>query len=258
MSRTANDTAPPSLALFLSDFPRGAGDLGLYVAAMPLLRRAPRGDGHPVLVLPGLMAADSSTRILRRFLRRLDYHVHGWRLGRNIGPTPEIVEGLGARLDALKERHGRKISVVGWSLGGVYAREIARRRPGDVRQVITLGSPIQMRDPSQSRATRTYQRFSGRHMEGLGNRVTNRPYEAVPVPATSVYSKMDGIVAWRTCLDEVGEQSENVAVIGSHVGLGHNPAALWVVADRLAQPEGAWKPFIPPRGARRLFPRSEG
>lgn len=255
MARVPSDTAPPNLALFLSDFPRGAGDLGLYVATRPLLRRAPRGDGHPVLVLPGLMAADSSTRILRRFLRGLGYHVHGWRLGRNIGPTPQIVEGLGARLDALKEQHGRTLSVIGWSLGGVYAREIARRRPDDVRQVITLGSPIQMRDPSQSRATRTYQRFSKRHMEGLGDRVTNGPYEPLSVPSTSIYSKLDGIVSWRACLDQVGERSENVAVIGSHVGLGHNPAALWVIADRLALTEGAWRPFVAPRGARRLFPR---
>lgn len=255
MSRPAAENAPPSLALFLSDFPRGAGDLGLFIAARPLLRRAPRGDGHPVLVLPGLMAADSSTRLLRRFLRRLGYHVHGWRLGRNIGPTREIVEGLGARLDDLTERHGRKLSVIGWSLGGVYAREIARRRPDDVRQVITLGSPIRMQDRSQSRATRTYERFSKRHMPGLGDRVTNGPHEPLLVPSTSIYSKLDGIVSWRACIADGDERTENVAVIGSHVGLGHNPAALWVIADRLAQPEGEWRPFVPPRGARRLFPR---
>ncbi len=255
---TAREDAPPNLGLFLSDFPRAAGDFGLFVAATPLLRRAPYGDGHPVLVLPGLMAADSSTRVLRRYLRRLGYHVHGWRLGRNIGPTPEAVQGMGARLDDLRQRHGRTISVIGWSLGGVYAREMARRRPDDVRQVITLGSPIRMLNARQSRATRTYERFSKRHVEGLGRRVTQGPHQTVPVPATSIYSRLDGIVSWRACLDDVGPLSENVAVIGSHVGLGHNPAALWVIADRLAQPEGAWKPFVPPRGARRLFPRPAG
>jgi pimeloyl-ACP methyl ester carboxylesterase len=255
---STRDEAPPNLGLFLSDFPRAVGDFGMFVAAAPMLRRAPRGDGHPVLVLPGLMAADTSTRPLRRYLRSLGYHVHGWRLGRNIGPTPEAVEGMGARLDDLLERHGRKISVIGWSLGGIYAREIARRRPDDVRQVITLGSPIRMQSQSQSRATRTYQRFSRRHVEGLGRRVTEGPHQTVSVPATSIYSKLDGIVSWRACLDDVGPLSENVAVIGSHVGLGHNPAALWVIADRLAQPEGSWRPFTPPRGARRLFPRHAG
>jgi pimeloyl-ACP methyl ester carboxylesterase len=246
----------PSLGLFLTDFPRGAADFGLFMAARPLLlRRAPRGDGHPVLVLPGLMAADSSTRPLRRFLRSLGYHVHGWRLGRNIGPTREAVAGMGARLDDLKQRHGRKISVIGWSLGGIYAREIALRRPGDVRLVITLGTPFAMTDVNHSRATRTYERFSHRHIdEGrLRRGYTSGP---LPVPATSIYSKFDGIVAWRTCLDDESPCAENVAVIGSHVGLGHNPAALWVVADRLAQPEGSWKPFVPPRFARGLFPRS--
>jgi pimeloyl-ACP methyl ester carboxylesterase len=245
----------PPLGLFLTDFPRGLGDFGLFMAAAPLLRRtAPRGDGHPILVLPGLMAADSSTRPMRRFLRSLGYHVHGWRLGRNVGPTREAVEGMGARLDDLRERHGRKISVIGWSLGGIYAREIARRRPNDVRQVITLGSPFAMTDPSLSRATRTYQRYSHRHVdEGrLRTGVTAGP---LSVPATSIYSKLDGIVAWRTCLDDDGPCTENVAVIGSHVGLGHNAAALWVIADRLAQPEGTWRRFSPPRFARQMFPR---
>ena len=250
------ERARPSFGLFLTDFPRGVGDFGLFLAATPLLRRAaPRGDGHPVLVLPGLMADDISTRPLRRYLRRLGYHVHGWRLGRNVGPTRETVNGMGARLDDLLDRHGRKVSVVGWSLGGIYAREIARRRPDDVRQVITLGSPFAMTDPSESRAHRTYQRFSHLHVDGGALR-SGGTSVALEVPATSVYTKMDGIVSWRSCLDVVGPRSENVAVIGSHVGLGHNPAVLWVIADRLAQPEGAWRPFVPPRAARRLFPPS--
>ena len=254
-TRTKSNAAKPGLGLFLSDFPRAAGDLAMYVAASPLLRRtAPRGDGHPVLVLPGLMAADSSTRMLRAYLRRLGYHVHGWRLGRNLGPTREAVLGMGARLDALLERHGRTISVIGWSLGGIYAREMARLRPGDVRQVITLGSPFNMKDGVESRAHRTYNRYSHLHIDGGALRSGGTAVE-LSVPATSVYSRFDGIVPWRACLDVESSISENVEVYGAHVGLGYNPAALWVIADRLAQPEGAWKPFVPPRGARRLFPR---
>lgn len=244
----------PRLGMFLTDFPRAAGDFGMYIAALPLLRRAaPRGDGHPILVLPGLMAADSSTRPMRLYLRRLGYHVHGWRLGRNVGPTREAVEGMGARLDELSARHGKKISIIGWSLGGIYAREIAHRRPDDVRQVITLGSPFAMTDPGSSRATRTYERYRHRHVDGDRLR-RGGTAGALQVPATSIYTKYDGIVSWRACLDEVGPKSENVCVIGSHVGLGHNPAVLWVIADRLAQPEGSWRPFVPPRRARRLYP----
>lgn len=257
MAQRAEVRRPP-LGLFLTDFPRAAADVGLFIAARPLLRRAaPRGDGHPVLVLPGLMADDYSTRPMRRYLRRLGYHVHGWRLGRNIGPTREAVAGMAARLDDLLQRHGRKLSVIGWSLGGIYAREIAHRRPDDVRQVITLGSPFRMTDPSESRAHRTYQRFSHRHIDG-GKLRSGSSGAPLPVPSTSIYSKLDGIVAWRSCLGDEGPCAENVAVIGSHVGLGFNPAALWVVADRLAQPEGEWRPFEPPRATRRLFPRRSG
>ena len=255
MATTGRDVRP-SLGLFLSDFPRGVGDFGLFVAAAPLLRRtAPRGDGHPVLVLPGLMAADSSTRVLRGYLRRLGYHVHGWRLGRNVGPTRAVIDGMGRRLDDLLERHGRKLSVIGWSLGGIYAREIARRRPEDIRQVITLGSPFNMKDGNESRAHRTYQRYAHLHVDG-GSLRSGGTAVPLSVPATSIYTKLDGIVSWRSCLDDEGPRSENVAVIGSHVGLGHNPAALWVIADRLSQPEGSWRPFVPPRAARRLFPRA--
>jgi pimeloyl-ACP methyl ester carboxylesterase len=255
MAATGNG-ARPNVGLFLTDFPRALGDYGMYVAAAPFLRRAPRGDGHPVLVLPGLMAADSSTRTLRGYLRRLGYHVHGWRLGRNVGPTPEAVRGMGARLDDLLQRHGRKVSVIGWSLGGLYAREIARLRPHDVRQVITLGSPFRMKDPGESRASRTYRRFARRHVDRGSLPSAEQAAMPLPVPATSIYTRLDGIVSWRACLDEVGPRSENVAVVGSHVGLGHNPAVLWVIADRLAQPEGSWLPFVPPRLARQWFPRT--
>jgi polyhydroxyalkanoate synthase len=134
----------PSLGLFLTDFPRALGDVGLFVAARPLLRRAgPRGDGHPVLVLPGLMADDYSTRPLRRYLRRLGYHVHGWRLGRNVGPTQKVVTGLAARLDDLKERHNRKISIIGWSLGGIFALLTAADQADlPIRSLTLVGTPV--------------------------------------------------------------------------------------------------------------------
>jgi pimeloyl-ACP methyl ester carboxylesterase len=246
----------PGLSLYLSEPSRAAADFGLFLAAWPLLERLPRGDGHPVLVLPGLLADDVSTRILRRLLRRLDYRIHGWRLGRNIGPTAACVAGLRDRLDDLSDRYGRPVSLIGWSLGGIFARDLARRSPEAVRQVITLGSPFRLAHENQTRATRAFERYAHLHVE---HRTLPLESEStpLPVPSTSIYSHLDGIVHWRTCLDLPGERSENIAVMASHLGLGHHPAAIWAIADRLAQPEGTWTPFRPPLFLRPAFPRPD-
>ena len=243
----------PGLPLYLSEPGRAAADYGLYLATRPLLDRLPHGDGHPVLVLPGLLADDVSTRILRRVLRRLDYRVHGWRLGRNIGPTAACVTGLRDRMEDLSDRYGRPATLVGWSLGGIFARDIARRAPESVRQVITLGSPFRLEHNGQSRATRVFDRYAHLHVE---HRTLPLESEAtpMPVPSTSIYSHFDGIVPRRSCLDLPGERCENIAVMASHLGLGHHPAAIWAIADRLAQPEGRWKPFKAPLFLRPAFP----
>lgn len=213
-------------------------------AMLPVLRRAPRGDGHPVLVFPGFMASDNSTRALRWYLRDLGYHVHGWRLGVNVGPTDRVLDGLTYRVTSLYRRHGQPISIIGWSLGGVFAREMARRHPDAVRQVITLASPFAMEDREQSNAQSLYNVLSTFHSARVDElRLHEREHEPLTVPATAIYTKGDGIVPWRSCMDEPGQFAENVRVIGSHSGLGHNPRALFVIADRLAQPIGQWKPY---------------
>ena len=261
MSAAAVATVPrrPHLGLFVTEPGRGILDLGtLLAAAAPLLVSAPRGDGHPVLVLPGLLGSDRSTVPLRRFLRRQGYHVHGWRLGRNIGPTPQTVRGMRDRLASLAERHGRPISLVGWSLGGIYAREMARQAPpGVVRQVITLGSPYRLTDPRQSRAQSTFNRFSRLHVDATQLPPPESARPPLTVPATSVYTRFDGIVHWESCIDVIGDRAENIRVVASHMGLGHHPAVLWAVADRLAQPAGTWRPFRAPMAARHLFPRPD-
>ena len=244
------------LALYISDLPRGLSGFGWYAAAAPMLRaRAPRGDGHPVLVLPGLLAGDASTIVMRRYLRRLGYEVHGWGLGRNIGPTPQAVHGMERKFDALVAHHERKVSIIGWSLGGIYARVLARLKADDVRQVITLGSPYRLDEPRRTRAYRAYMRFSDRHVADVVVPTSAEAADPLPLPATSVYSKLDGIVPWDACMEPPGPMSESIEVFGSHFGYGHNPAVLWLIADRLAQPEGNWKKFKPPGFARRLFGR---
>ena len=244
----------PALPLYLSEPGRAVADYGLYLAARPLAPALPRGDGHPVLVLPGLLADDVSTRALRVVLRRLGYQVHGWGLGRNIGPTAACVKGMRDKIAYLNDEHGRPVSLIGWSLGGIFARDLARRSPGAVRQVITLGSPFRIARHSQTRAGRVFERFSHLHVE---HRTFPLEHDAEPlrVPATSIYSHFDGIVHWQTCLDTPGERCENIAVMASHLGLGHHPASIWAISDRLAQPDGDWKPFRAPLFLRPAFPR---
>lgn len=198
----------------------------------PLLERLPRGDGHAVLVLPGLLADDRSTEALRDLLRSLGYRSYAWRQGVNLGPTQQIVDGLSQRVDELLEKNG-SMSIVGWSLGGIFARGIARERPDSVRQVITLGSPI---------------RLASSGGRGGGAR------GPLPVPTTSIYSRTDGIVHWSSSLVKASPRAENVEVIGSHIGLGVNPSVAVVIADRLAQPTGSWSPFTPPWWLRLNYP----
>jgi pimeloyl-ACP methyl ester carboxylesterase len=231
---------PPSPALLALEG-RAWLEFAALVPALPLLARAPRGDGHPVLVLPGWLASDRSTWALRRFLRDRGYHVHGWRLGRNLGPDADTVAGLGRRFVALRARHERKLSLIGWSLGGIYARELARRFPADVRQVITLASPF--RAPAASSVARLYRGLRRSQTPPAPRAPLHAP---LTVASSSLYSRSDGVVAWRSCLQDDGPLTENIEVRSSHCGMGHHPGALLVIADRLAQPEGAWQPYTPP------------
>jgi pimeloyl-ACP methyl ester carboxylesterase len=252
---TDGANAPPPW-LFVTDPARAMAEFGLLVAALPLRQLLPVGDGHPVLVLPGLLADDDSTWTLRRILRDLGYRVHAWRLGRNLGPTAATLTGLQTRLLELRSRYDSEVSVIGWSLGGIYARTLARDTPAAVRQVVTLGSPIRLAHESQSRARRAFDRYAHLHVVPRELPLESG-LDALPVPATSIYSRYDGIVAWRACLDLPSARAENIAVVGSHLGFGHHPAVIWAVADRLAQPLGEWAPFRAPAALRPLYPPAD-
>ncbi len=246
---------PPALRWFVTEPLRGAVSLVGLPLARGLLDRAPRGDGRGVLVLPGLLADDVSTRPLRRFLRRLDHHVYGWGLGRNRGPTREVVDGLAQRLQYVADRTGQPVSLVGWSLGGILARELARQHPDLVNQVITLASPYMGDESMPSRADGAYRRGSKQHVpsDPDAREKLKRP---IPVPSTSVYSRSDGIVNWRACIEPVGPAHENIEVRAGHLGIGVDAAVLWLLADRLAQPLGEWTPFEPSARWRLMFPQS--
>jgi len=236
--------APPRRSLFFLEG-RAFLEFAALVSTYPILRRAVRGDGHPVIVFPGFMASDFSTRALRRFLRDLGYAVHGWKLGRNLGATPEVALRMAERVRDIRTRYDRRVSLVGWSLGGIFARELARHFPEDVRQVITLASPF--RDVEATNVPRFLRFLAGPPLpdEAEHRRRLGAP---LPMPTTAIYSRTDGVAAWQSCCLEEGPQSQNIEVASSHFGIGHHPVALLAIADRLAQPEGAWKPFAPPPG----------
>lgn len=210
-----------------------------------LLRKLPKGDGHPVIVYPGFVASDVSTAPMRGLLKDLNYTTYGWGLGRNLIFDEVRKMQMRKMLDVVYAEHQQKVSLVGWSLGGLYARELAKYAPEKVRGVISLGSPISGRS-RDSNASGLFRSINGRPESAGVQRIDlNQP---PPVPTTSVYSKTDGVVHWRGSIqhrhaDVANQQVENIQVPASHIGLGVNSLVMVVLADRLAQAEGQWQPF---------------
>jgi hypothetical protein len=239
------DFAAPSRLLFALEyraFFEFAAGLGVYKGLQHVV---PRGDGHPILVLPGLGASDISTHLLRQFLQELGYVALPWGLGINTGMIHGKAQKLHKRLQALHAEHGRKISLIGQSLGGVFARELAKLEPQLIRQVISLGSPFSGH-PRATNAIRAYEWLSGDRIEDIDPDLVERLKEKPPVPTTSIFSKTDGIVSWHCSLQEKDIEAENIELRGvSHLGMAASPAALYLVANRLAEPEGDWQPFVP-------------
>ncbi|MBL8272661.1 MAG: alpha/beta fold hydrolase [Xanthomonadales bacterium] len=216
-----------------------------------MAHRLPRGDGQPVVVFPGLAASDTSTLLLRQVLKRLGYVPYGWGQGFNAGPRHGVLKNCIERIEDIHVRHGRSVSLVGWSLGGLYAREMAKLAPEQVRQVITMGSPF-AGHPRATNAWPLFRLLSGHHE--VDPHLQARLREPPPRPTTSIFSRSDGVVAWQCSVQEAEHphQNENVELSASHFGMGFNPMVLYVIADRLAQGENAWRPFER-EGLRRLF-----
>jgi pimeloyl-ACP methyl ester carboxylesterase len=223
-----NDSKPvrPPGLLKLALEGRAPWEFAALLASAPWLRQLPAGDGHPVIVFPGLGVSDF-----------------------NFGPREGVLEACVDMLKGLNERSGCKVSLIGWSLGGVYARELAKQFPDRVRCVITLGSPFGGH-PRATNAWRFFELVSGQsaHDPEVMAEIRRPP----PVPTTSVYSRTDGVVAWQCSLNPELPHTENIHLQASHVGMGMHPLSMFVIADRLRQPEGQWQPFHT-EGLRSLF-----
>jgi pimeloyl-ACP methyl ester carboxylesterase len=229
---------------------RAPWEYAAMLAATPWLSRIPVGDGHPVIVFPGLGASDFTTLPLRNFLRDRGYTPYPWKQGFNFGPRHGVLDSCRAQLHQVVQRHGERASLIGWSLGGIYARELAKEQPRHARCVVTLGTPF-TGHPRATNAWRLYEMVSGQrvHDHALAAQVRVPP----ACPTTSIYSKSDGVVAWQCSLnDDDLPHTENIEVQASHLGMGMNPLALYAVADRLGQDPANWQRFDV-QGARRWF-----
>ncbi|HOF52030.1 MAG TPA: alpha/beta fold hydrolase [Rhodoferax sp.] len=250
---TTHEAPPPPSSLLIALELRAPWELWSVLPSWPLLARAPAGDGHPVIVFPGLSASDGSTLPIRGYLQNLGYDISGWNQGYNFGPRAGILQTAKRQVMDTCEVTGEKVSLVGWSLGGIYARELAKELPDCVRSVVTMGTPFSGSHTSTN-AWRLFELTSGKDITRELQQF-DLPV-APPVPTTSIYSRTDGVVAWPASIQKPSKsnpRTENVEVIASHIGLGLNPTAWWALADRLAQPEGQWKPFERRNALQRLI-----
>ncbi len=203
----------------------------------------PEGDGHPVLVLPGFMSSDITTLPIRLFLDRLNYKTHGWNLGINFGFSDVFEEKLLKVLYGIYHYYNKKVSIIGWSLGGLFAREIAKKKPEMVRSVITLGSPFN--DITTCTNLKWLYEIVGRQkVKNIDYCLLKNLDEPPPVPTTAIYSHTDGIVAGKGCMNKnCSDQIENIPVFSSHLGLCFNFLVYNILANRLSQKENDWKPY---------------
>lgn len=194
----------------------------------------PRGQGEPVMVLPGFMTGDGSTLVLRAFLRALGYRVHGWGLGINRGEVVRHFRDVSARIEGLAHDRGDRVRLVGWSLGGMLARELGRWRPDLVHSVVTLGTPV-VGGAKYTSLARLYERVLGGDLDVMEESLATMNKFPIRVPLTAIYTRNDNVVAWEACLDPDNAHVEHVEVGSTHLGLGFSPDVLRIIATRLAR-----------------------
>lgn len=193
-------------------------------------RAAPRRRASaPVLVVPGYTSSDAATAPVRWYLAQLGFDVHGWGLGTNHGDVGSLLPRVTDIVHGHHTRTGRPVHLVGWSLGGVLAREVARASPHLVEQVITYGTPV-VGGPKYTVAAGSY---GAQAVDQIAADVAVRNRVPIGVPVTALYSRHDRVVAWGACVDPYNPTTEHVEVFSSHAGMGIDPDVWRTVAHRL-------------------------
>ena len=227
-STTDRAFAAPTLADGLKEL-RTGWDLMRLAARAPELLRSPRGDGRAVMVVPGFRANDASLLPLRSFLAQRGHDTRPWGLGTNTGDLDALLEQTQESVRRLAEETGRAVNIVGWSLGGVYARETARDQPDTVHRIATLGTPL-----LGPRYTLGHTVYPEAELQRIETMIDERHQRPINVPIKAIYSRNDGIVDWRTCPDHHTPSAENVEVSSSHIGMGLDPTVWMHLARWLA------------------------
>ena len=199
------------------------------------LRKAPKGNGQPVMLVPGYLADDYSMGPLGAFLQYLGYDVYYTEMGRNMGNINTDMMRLGNRVGSISQALGaKKVTLIGWSLGGVITREVARLFPDVVQQVLTLGTPI-VGGPKFTSVGKMYTKLNNIDLEKFELDVHQRNSIGLTQPVTSIYSKSDGVVSWQASVDIYNQHAVNIEVTGSHIGLGINPKVWLTIANVLGK-----------------------
>ncbi len=228
------DISPPGLMLQMLEGRAGA-EAAQLMLAMPLLRmQAIRGTGEPVMVLPGFMADDHSTYVLRHFLNAIGYKAYPWGLGINRRRMMDLLPQVTQGVQAIANESGQKAKLIGWSRGGILAREVARDYPDLVDRVITIGSPIKG-GVSVSSIGSMVQRQTGLTPQQMAQLLRQRQQAPIKVPVRAIYSKLDGVVAWKACIDEDTQDVKHFEIRGSHIGMGTNVDVFKLLPKLLAE-----------------------
>lgn len=223
--------------------PLGLTELFNILPAWDILKSLPNGSGQPVMVIPGLTTNDASTAIIRTFLKSKNFNVYGWSQGVNIKYTPELEERLIRRLEMIRNRHGQRVTIIGWSLGGITMRLLASHAPEHIDQLIALGAPF-ANIRGKTRVNWWYKLLTGETVDDFPAEWAQQIKDQPLMPSTSIYSKTDGMVSWEYCMDwNTGPQTQNIEVYCNHLGFGMNPSVWCIVHDRLMQEEGTWEHF---------------
>ena len=250
------DLRPPRLRHSIAEFGRVIAEMGSTAMLQPILNRLPDGDGHTIITIPGFMGADGSTSQLRRFLVKRGYNAIPWSKGRNAADKQpssldafldyreSIEDEVAEQVRSEFERSGRKVTLVGWSLGGLYSVALAHRFPQWIRQVITLGTPFG--DPRGTSLYNILGRVYNNEVEvdeEALQRWVQHTYRGgkLRVPILTLYSESDGIVGAGIARCEGDPHYvTNIAVMASHVGFPFNPLVYGVIANHLVEPHERW------------------